>query len=364
MESEIQRLDVVCIANYTTANVLRNVRNVQGDPIDGNFFKPLPYRLGNVNGAILLLNSDPKDLQKPSGVKRARVQFMAGLDYLKDSGIKVGVLGAGLKRVFGEEMEDEVDIYGGRGPERQTIQAYYPNILFTNGDNGTAVVLLQEVDDILRRASVIPGHGKIVIVGAGLLGTETIKHLVAEGYRDSQIVIISSYSNDLKELLQGSNIAIYAGLDELDFDVDVLICCSHKNLITAEQIRDLGCSYVLDVSAPAAFPESEYLKCGNVCACSQKVYRQDAGNAYNAGLEYLFNPQHVDLSEHEIYGCFAEGTSLAHYLVNEGRNYAGKPLAERNYFVVSPEVKKMVSSFFSKVGFSKHPDPLCFGRPL
>ena len=353
--ADLDRIDVVCIANYTNLNVLRSIHRLQGSPMGSLFFKPLRFNLKGVNGAIIVINSETDDLMTPSGIKRARKQFMPALAYAADLGAKVVVLGASLKRLFGEFFDDKVDSEGGFMGKRLSLKEHYPEIVFTNGDNGTASILLQEINDIISRAGVSPGSGdKIAVLGAGLLGIESIKHLINIGYRDSEIIIVSSHSAEDKKVVGDRSIRIYDSLSNIEGNVDLLICCAHKNQVIAEQIDVCGIRFVLDVAAPAAFPQNEYLK-------SHSVYRQDGGNAYSTDLNYEFDPNVIDLVEHEIYGCFAEGTSIALSIKNKGAQYA-KILKELNWFTVSEENKKMVSDFFSIANFSKHPTPLCFGR--
>lgn len=357
MELDIN-IDVACVANYTNLNVLRLVRKMQGDPVDGNFFKPLYFSVKNIKGAIFLINSDPADLKVISGIKRARQQFMAALSQIKGSGVKVVVLGASLKRLFGPRLENKVAKNGCVDDvEGATLSELYPDIIFTNGDNGTSVIFTEEIEKMLERANIRPGQGKVALVGAGLLGSSALECLLKKNLEDYQINVISSFSHDIKIAMGYGNFYVHDSIDDLDTHIDFLICCTHKNIVTGEKINNLEIKYVLDVCAPAAFPENEYLK-------TKHVTRQDAGNAFNEALVYSFNPEVIDSSQNEMYGCFAEGTSMAYYIKNFCTTKHLLKCKECNWFEINKNSQEMVREMFKKAGFSRHNQPKCFGRAV
>lgn len=351
-----EKIDVLCVANYAAeSSMLRRAILSQGDLIDGSFLKPFYYSIGDTKGAVILINSSNLDVSHSSGIKPAREQFVKALDYIVPVNPKMVVLlAAGLKRLFGRYLEEEIGtMVDGTGmivEAKQTLRERYPEVLFTNGDNGTSALFIEEVKEIIKKAGIRRNMGKIGILGAGLLGTDVLRFLMSEDLADYQINVISSYTKELRSIINSErNIDVFENLDDVDKKIDFMICCTNTKSLTAKLVDSLSIKYVLDVSVPPAFVEREYFKAKN-------VYRRDAGNAYNIDLEYCFDPSIIDLSLNNMFGCFAEASSLAH-------SYNEK-FFDLDLFTVNDEAKKIISVLFKKANFSTHPKPLCFGREI
>jgi hypothetical protein len=351
----LEKFDVLCISNYAAdSSMLRRATLSQGDFIDGSFLPPFYYSVGDIKGAIILINSSNKDLMSPKGRKLAKEHFIKALDYATKINPKVVVLlAAGLKRLFGKEIEAEIgnitDISGNVVNIKQTLRDRYPDVLFTNGDNGTSFLLIEEVKKIMEKAGIAKNFGKVGILGAGLLGTDVLNYLLSQNLNDNQINIVSLYSSEVKESIGSRKINVFEDLKDIETNIDLMICCTSNKLLSADMVDVLGVKYVLDVSVPPAFVEDEYFKTKN-------IHRQDSGNAYNPDLKYYFDPDILDLSPYNMFGCFAEATSLAY-------NYDEK-FFEIDLFTVNDKTKKIVSVLFEKANFSTHPRPLCFGREV
>jgi hypothetical protein len=350
---ELKDIGVLCLSNYAAdSSMLRRALMSQGGLVDGSFVKPFYYSVGDTKGAVILINSSNRDVRSIRGRKTAKEQFVKALDYVTAVNPSIVVLlAAGLKRLFGRYLEEEIgQVQNSDGDYhyvKQTLRDRYPKVLFTNGDNGTSVLLIDEVKEVIKKADIRRGIGKICILGAGLLGTEVLKFLLSEDLEDYQINIISSFSNELRDALDNQrNITIFDNIDDVDTNIDFLICCSNGTQLTAELADLLNIRYVVDVSVPPAFVENEYFK-------TEGIYRQDAGNAYNKYLEYYFDSSILDLSENNIFGCFAEATALACNRSDE--------LLTLNLFAVNKVAQQVVSGLFEKAEFSMHPIPLCFG---
>ncbi|MEI6378841.1 MAG: hypothetical protein WCO55_04215 [Candidatus Falkowbacteria bacterium] len=359
MDSSNNRIDVACIANYPSNAALRYLRKNLGDPVDGLYFSPMFYNFLDVRGAVISINSSHTDLANLTGIKNARVQFMAALNSIVDQGLKTVVLAASLKRFLGKNGDERIDLSGVANKNGKTISEWCPNVIFTNGDCGTADIFNQEIGNLLELAGVSKGYGRVGVVGAGILGTQAIKHLIGLGIDESQIFVVSAYSNDLREAIKGhEDVTIAASLEAMTNSLDAIICCTHSNSITKAQLYYVDCKFVLDVAVPPGFTEEEYVKC-------KDVYRQDGGNAYSENLFYQFDPSGIDLAaDKEMYGCFAEGTALSQYIYKNGYMFQGQNLKNLNWFELSDLNLRIASSLFEQFGFSRHPHPLCFGIPV
>ena len=290
-------MDIALISNYATANLLRKVWELQGEPIYGKYFKPMEYFLDENEGSVYCINSSPHDLLNRQGIREARKQFFAALKHARDNGAKVVLFAASLKRLFGAEQNELVDYDGVVSLDGKTIMDWFPEILFTNGDNGTAVILRDEIDGILEKATIGVNRGYVAVLGGGLLGVEAIKHLRAKGLKDKQIKVVSTMSNDIKSIANGTEIGVFDTVANIDVDVNTLLCCTHNKPLSADDVENLGIKHVLDVAVPAGFTEEQYFKCKN-------VYRQDGGNAYNPYIDFFFDSSIIGLAPKEMYGCF------------------------------------------------------------
>jgi hypothetical protein len=66
--------------------------------------------------------------------------------------VKIVLLAASTKRLFGKEIELRVNWDGNLHHNGLTLHEPYPEIIFTNGDNVTADILNIEIDSIVRKA--------------------------------------------------------------------------------------------------------------------------------------------------------------------------------------------------------------------
>ncbi|MCX6153427.1 MAG: hypothetical protein NT007_04625 [Candidatus Kapabacteria bacterium] len=205
----------------------------------------------------------------------------------------------------------------------------------------------------------------IVINGLGLLGLSALEFLIDRNIDDEQIIVISNYTKDLKELINGKNIKLYQNLKLIDkgiaSNIELIINCTHNatNIIDFEAITHIQNGQqinVIDVAVPYGFPEEEFLKCKN-------VKRQDGGNAYiEKGLEFFFNPEICGLTENVLYGCFAETVVLSAYLKANPNEILN--LKDFDFFNVNKKTKNFVKTLFEKYKIGIAPEPYNFNRRM
>jgi predicted amino acid dehydrogenase len=155
--------------------IITNVRDEQERHL---FWGKLSPREGHSNGARIYLNGvagrvrgiyvTAEELLTKSGRQMAKQQFINAVKWADKRGAKVVLLAASTKRLFGRD-----------GAE---LKAMFPHLLFTIGDNGTALLLCQDIAAALHKAKLSKQSRVLVIGPYGILGTEVTKFLLAEGY--------------------------------------------------------------------------------------------------------------------------------------------------------------------------------------
>ena len=359
--------DFVLFSNLLTKKSQEEIIISQGSPILGSFYKPIFLEYNKITiGSLIALEHFPEDCLSKNGIIKARKQFLSALKYaIEELNAKIVLLAASTKRLFGKEIELKVNWDGHLDNSGFTLRELYPQILFTNGDNGTAAILNMEIDSIFQKAEIISQNNAVIINGLGLLGLDSLEYLIDKNISDEQIIIISSHTKDLKELISSRYIKIFPDIKSIEVnDIDKIrsiINCTHNpsSLITFDNLKHIQNGqtiHVIDVAVPYGFPEEEYCKCNN-------IYRQDGGNAYiENGLEFFFNPEICGLTENVLYGCFAETVAISSYL-KENPEEIGK-ISELDLFNVNKKTKNFVMELFIKYGIGIAPVPFNFNKRI
>lgn len=312
------------------------------DPKEGHFDGPR-YIVGDVIGRTRSINSTTEDLLSDHGRERAQQQFIDATKWASDNGAKVILLAAATKRLFGEHDD--------------RLKKMFPELLFTIGDNGTTLVLLNEIKRAFKEAGLNPGNSRIGVLGPyGFLGELVTKDLTEKGYK---VIGIGPNQTALKRMAKSYNIEICRNFNEVG-EIDAVVACTHSERV---RLNDLAIDFlrrknkkllVVDVAEPSNLRKEELEKCKGV------VIRQDAGNAYSPNLKYVLGAisyRMFRLTRGVTFGCFAETLSLA-AAIKRGEN-----VKDIDWFSVNNENMKTVSHLFSKIGFTL-PSPRCFGKKI
>lgn len=311
-------------------------------PSCGHFDGPR-YRINGVAGRIRALDSITQDFIGSEGKRRAKEQFISAVEWAEAKGAKVILLAASTKRLFGEN---------GR-----LLKGKFPGLLFTIGDNGTTLLLQNEVFRAFHDAGLTPEKSRIGILGPyGLLGEQMLRALKTKGYT---IIGAGPYVFGLERIAKHYDIEVCQSFNQMG-KVDAIVACTHSDKIrlTSEiidHIRRNGKKLlVIDVAEPSNLEEDEYLK------CRDRVVRQDAGNAYSDNLKNVLGPISngmLRLTRGVIFGCFAEALCLAAALQR------GEEVNNMDWFKVNGSNMKVIEELFIKYGFTI-PSPSCFGKPV
>lgn len=265
-------------------------------PSNGHFNGPR-YWFNGIAGRTRAFNVTSEEMGTSKGRRKSREYFIAATRWAQDNGAKVILLAAGTKRLFGDEGA--------------SLRELFPDLIFTIGDNGTMIILIDETLRALRETNLHPGFCKIGVLGPyGFLGEMMVQVLVEKGY---SLIGAGPNSSGLKKINE-----VYGIETCLDFtgmgQVDAVVACTHSGKIslTAESIELIRKSdkklLVIDVAEPSNLKYKEYLKCRN------KIIRQDAGNAYSKDLKYVLGAvsyRLFRLTQGVAFGCFAEAISIA-----------------------------------------------------
>lgn len=312
-------------------------------PASGHFNGPR-YQLNGVIAQNRAIDSVTVDLLSSHGRKKAKEQFIAATEWAQKKGAKIILLAAALKRLFGED--------GG------TLKERFPNLIFTIGDNGTALLLRNEIFRAFDAAGFTTIRSKIAVLGPyGLLGELMTQALCKRGYT---VIGAGPNAPGLSRVSKDYDIETCQTFEDIG-KVDAVIACTHSDKIrmTAEIVDRIRYKdrklLVIDVAEPSNLTEDEFKRCNG------NIVRQDAGNAYSPNLKNVLGAisyRMFRLTRGVAFGCFAETMSLASALKR-----GEESVQDIDWFQVNDDNMKIVEGLFKKDGFTI-PSPRCFGKPV
>jgi len=331
--------------------IITNIRDEQERHL---FWGNLRPKHGHSDGARIHLNGvagrirgiyvTAEELFSKSGRQLAKQQFINAVKWADQRGAKVVLLAASTKRLFGRD-----------GTE---LKAMFPHILFTIGDNGTALLLCQDIAQALHKAKLSSASRILVIGPYGILGTEVTKFLLQQGH---EVVGFGTNSTLLNEFSSNFPIELHSEIQCVG-KVDAVIACTHSQQakLTVDAIEHLRRAdkklLVVDVAEPANLDAATYARCEHL------VVRQDAGNAWSPELHFVMgriSSDMLNLAPNSVFGCFAESLTLYHAIYRE-HQYS---LLEHNWFHVNRLNIAVLSYNFDTLQVSSAP-AYCFGQKL
>lgn len=331
------------------------ITNVRDEAERHLFWGARRPRCGHANGARIYLNGvagrvrgidvTAAELMTKEGRQRGRALFMDAVRWSHARGARVVLLAASTKRLFGRDGA--------------ALKAAFPDVLFTIGDNGTALLLCQDVQRALDQAGV--GHGaRVLVIGPyGILGTQVTCYLQAQGYRVAGFGTTRALLAEFGRRFPG--IALYRDVHNVG-EVDAVVACTHStgaklDLEAISKLRLTGRKLlVVDVAEPANLDAPTYADCRRV------VVRQDAGNASSPMLGYVLGALSsgmLKLAHRTVFGCFAEALTLHHAIYREQQYQR----LNQDWFDVNAANMAVLAQAFQSVSVSVAA-PHCFGQPV
>ncbi|MFZ6798865.1 hypothetical protein [Undibacterium sp. Di24W] len=331
--------------------IITNIRDEQERHL---FWGSLRPKHGHSDGARIYLNGvagrirgiyvTAEELLSKSGRQLAKQQFINAVKWADQRGAKVVLLAASTKRLFGRD-----------GTE---LKAMFPHILFTIGDNGTALLLCQDIAQALHQAK-LSSNSRVLVVGPyGILGTEVTKFLLQQGY---DVVGFGTNPTLLNEFSSNFPIELHSEIQHVG-KVDAVIACTHSQqakltVDAIELLRHVDKKLlVIDVAEPANLDAVTYARCEHV------VVRQDAGNAWSPELRFVMgriSSGMLNLPPNSVFGCFAESMTLYNAIYREHQH----TLLTHNWFYVNRLNIAVLSYNFDVLKVSSAP-AYCFGQKL
>ncbi len=277
----------------------------------------LRFSLGGSLCRYLLINCSAHDLARPEPQQAARHYARMAIGTAVRDGARIILFAAGTKRLFSKS-------------EFAGIRRDYPGVVFTIGDNGTALAMLSEVVHAIESREIKDGS-KIAILGPnGFLGEAATKFLRLLGL-DNLRLLSASKENPFADV----------------HGVELIIACSHHASLKLradilDHISGGNGAHVIDVCRPANLSRREFMKCRN-------IIRQDSGMVYNAGIRYVFPLgarfvlRRLGISTEILYGCFGEAVALS--------ALPGEDLMMFDFLSVNRETMKLLEHAFMLSGF-------------
>ena len=336
----IPKIDVVCISNLRDDVDKLRYRGNRHYP-EGHFAGAKCW-LNGIAAQTRGIDTTTDELLTAQGRKKAKEQFISATQWAWEHGAKVVLLAAATKRLFGRDGNE--------------LKHMFPNMLFTIGDNGTVVLLLNEIQRTIER--LLKKDSRIAVLGPyGYLGEHVTKYLSDKGYR---VIAVGPNVAGLRRIQATYGTETYKSLHEIE-EIDAIVACTHSKTVRldahlANYVRRKGKKLlVLDVAEPPNLTKAEYNNCKDI------VVRQDVGNAYSPSLKYVLGAlsyKMFRLSRGVTFGCFAEAMSLA-----AGLKKGEEKIKGINWFEVTDSNQQLVNRLFRNCTF-RVPSPRCFGMPV
>lgn len=331
------------------------ITNVRDEAERYLFWGALRPACGHANGARIYLNGvagrvrgidvTAAELMTREGRLRARELFLEAVRWSYARGARVVLLAASTKRLFGRDGA--------------ALKAEFPDVLFTIGDNGTALLLCHDVERAFQQAGLRPGARVLVIGPYGILGTEVCRHLLAKGYHLAGFGTTRALLDEFGQRFP--QVALYDQVHHVG-EVDAVVACTHSTGAKLDQtaidsLRRNGRKLlVIDVAEPANLDAATYQQ------CSATVLRQDAGNASSPLLSFVLgrlSSGMLKLAPRSVFGCFAEALTLHHAIYREQQYQR----LNQNWFHVGDANMAVLAQAFQSVSIAVA-TPHCFGTPV
>lgn len=332
--------------------IITNVRDEQERRLFWGNRRP---RSGHSNGARIYLNGvagrvrgldvTAAELMTREGRARGRSLFIDAVRWAEARGARVVLLAASTKRLFGRDGAQ--------------LKAMFPNLVFTIGDNGTALLLCHDIQRALQNAGLDQSARVLVVGPYGILGTEVTRFLLAQRYKVAGFGATRALLDDFGQRFP--EVELFHDI-QCVHDVDAVICCTHSpeaklTVAAVESLRRRGRKLlVVDVAEPANLDQPTHDKCHRL------VVRQDAGNAWSPQLKFVLgaiSSRMLKLAPQSVFGCFAESLTLYHAIYREHQHRR----LNQDWFDVNRANMASLADAFQSVGVQAAP-PHCFGVPV
>lgn len=337
------RIKVAFISNYRDeADVIRfGFWGIKNTP---DVLPWICYEWEGIQGRLFMIGSITEQVVGEKATreskKRAKEQFVVAVQKAYKLGARTILLAAATKRLF----------------QKKELQELFPDVLFTMGDNFTALLLQKRIEEAFKLSNLAPQKSKAVVVAPhGFLGTVALQYLQKSGCK---VVGLGKTDKraEFKKYADKHNFQPVYSFSEAG-RADMVVACSSdpQYLLQLANISSLCNRHKLIVIDPC---EPYNVSPQVLKQCNGNVIRYDAGNGYSNHLNYIggfIAWRLLRLSLGVTWGCFGEAFLIAKH----------PELMEQDWFTVSEENIMTVSKFFGEEeGQFGLPEPSCFGKPI
>jgi predicted amino acid dehydrogenase len=304
--------------------------------------------IGKICGHIRIINSTYEEVLSPDGFKKAKKQAEKAIEWAEKRGARVVLFASSTKRLFGNNGEE--------------IKEKFPNILFTIGDNGTAMILEDEITSVFKKLKLNSSNCKVGILGAyGFVGEVMVQSFLEKGFT---VVGMGTSESRLKKLSSKYSIDCSSTVGDMG-ELDVVVACTHlgESRLTSDNIDLIRKSgkklLVFDMAQPPNLDPLEYEK------CKDRVIRLDSGDTFSPKLKYVLGPlgcKATGVPKGVTFGCFGEGIVLATLLK---KLIHAEDIINMDHFEINLENVKKMRKYYesSRLGFT-HQKPRTFCSPV
>jgi hypothetical protein len=268
--------------------------------------------LGDVYLEMFMIGSTAESLvpipANRNSIRNGKEQLKAVIRHVVSDGFDIVALTASTKRLL----------------SATELREFFPGIVFTLGDNLTALALWKQVLRVMDASSLF--FPRILVVGpSGFLGGAMIERLLSSGH---DVFGLGSDEKRAETISRKYGIRVHTSIEEVEC-ADMIVACNHGVPITGDFLERLYVSKkipVVDVCEPPAFSRNSTRECRDIAV------RVDA-DVYSDHFEFVLAEiaeQNMSLGRRMLYPCFAEAIHLAMEPALRSRDWLSVNLDRQN----------------------------------
>jgi len=275
------------------------------------YIELLKINFKNTKGILVTINLTANELMTKKGIKEAKEIIKIVISEYANK-TDTFLFAGSTKRIF-------------KGNKGQAIlKKIAPNCLFTIGDNGTSILLIESIKKTIKENN-LDKDSKILIVGAtGILGLETLKYLYNKKFNEISIMT-SNISNSIELSKTYSGINVISDYNNIK-NLDLIITCTHNEysllnnkIISSIKHKNHKLS-IVDVAQPSNVSPTIQLQ------SEKEINYTTAGNGYSLDIIYdkenVITNKDIGFGDNEIFGCFSEAFVLTNENIKKGNFFS------------------------------------------
>jgi len=217
--------------------------------------------------------------------------------------------------------------------EKESLKLTYKNVLFTIGDNGTSVLLLENIKQEIEQNKISTKDNIIIVGVTGILGEAVSKYFYQSNY-DNVYIMSSSLTGSKNIQIKYPTLKVIENFYDIK-NVKMVITCTHNDysLLKSSDITNFKPKnqklIIVDVAEPANVKN-------DVLAESKEdiIYKKE-GDGYSKDIKYS---KDYDFTNNVAFGCVSEALVLG--LSNKYK--------EQDWFEITEMNQKIILELFKE----------------